>query len=138
MDQHMSCTDFGACLNLSAPYAKPATCPHIATQRVLHPPPPSSRHPPSDVCNARRAFKPPPPHRSRYIWHTKFTETREVKEQVQRFFGVPYFLKHSALASWWARESFEFWFSLPGGGAMAHSDLYCETTVSMQLRGSKR
>jgi hypothetical protein len=37
-----------------------------------------------------------------------------------------------------ASESFEFWFSLVGGGTMAHADAYCEMTLSMQLRGAKR
>ena len=36
-----------------------------------------------------------------------------------------------------AWDSFEFWFSLPQGGAFSHSDSYCEMTISAQLRGLK-
>lgn len=37
-----------------------------------------------------------------------------------------------------ANESFEFWFSMAGGGTFSHADAYCETTISMQFRGTKR
>ncbi|CAD7941590.1 unnamed protein product [Amoebophrya sp. A120] len=36
-------------------------------------------------------------------------------------------------------DSFEYWFSPPGGTAVyAHADSYCETTISWQLRGRKQ
>ena len=57
---------------------------------------------------------------------------------MQRHWATPYFLNHSVLNAMEASESFEFWFSLSGGGTMAHADAYCEMTLSMQLRGAKR
>jgi len=32
----------------------------------------------------------------------------------------------------------EFWFSMPGAGAKAHMDMHCESTMSIQLDGTKR
>jgi len=37
-----------------------------------------------------------------------------------------------------ANESFEFWFSMAGGGTFTHADAYCESTISMQFSGKKR
>merc|ERR1711871_1137023 len=34
-------------------------------------------------------------------------------------------------------DSFEMWFGLEEGGTQAHADAYCETTISMQIRGKK-
>jgi len=53
-------------------------------------------------------------------------------------FPVPYFLNRSALNFHEARDSFEFWFVLENGGSQAHADAYCETTISLQLRGRKK
>jgi len=73
-----------------------------------------------------------------YIWHVKDQEPLPTKRSVQARWRVPYFARRSVLNAWEASESFEFWFSLPGGGTMAHGDAYCELTVSIQLRGKKR
>ena len=72
-----------------------------------------------------------------YIWHVKDQEPLETKRSVQQHWATPYFLNDSTLNAVAARESFEFWFSLVGGGTMAHADAYCEMTISMQLRGAK-
>jgi len=47
-------------------------------------------------------------------------------------------LNKSVLNSQEALDSFEMWFALEHGGTQAHADAYCETTVSMQLRGRKK
>lgn len=73
-----------------------------------------------------------------YIWHVKDQEPIPTKRSVQAVWDVPYFARSSSLNAWEASESFEFWFSLPGGGTMAHGDAYCELTISLQLRGRKR
>jgi hypothetical protein len=73
-----------------------------------------------------------------YIWHVKDeTDDPQTKKDIQEMFPVPYFLNSSALNYYEAKDSFEFWFVLENGGSQAHADAYCETTISMQLRGSK-
>eukprot|EP00747_Dinoflagellata_sp_TGD_P208244 gnl/TRDRNA2_/TRDRNA2_81760_c0_seq1.p1 gnl/TRDRNA2_/TRDRNA2_81760_c0~~gnl/TRDRNA2_/TRDRNA2_81760_c0_seq1.p1 ORF type:complete len:508 (-),score=90.69 gnl/TRDRNA2_/TRDRNA2_81760_c0_seq1:53-1537(-) len=73
-----------------------------------------------------------------YIWHVKDeTESKETKPAIQKIFPVPYFLNGSTLNRNEARDSFEFWFVLENGGSQAHADAYCETTISLQLRGRK-
>jgi len=73
-----------------------------------------------------------------YIWHVKDeTEDPQTKKDLQEIFPVPYFLNESTLNFNEARDSFEFWYVLENGGSQAHADAYCETTISMQLRGSK-
>lgn len=73
-----------------------------------------------------------------YIWHVKDeTEDAETKPTIMNMFPVPYFLNNSVLNSNEARDSFEFWFVLEYGGSQAHADAYCETTISLQLRGKK-
>ena len=72
-----------------------------------------------------------------YIWHVKDEEPQEVKTDVQKLWKSPYFLRDTHANHLEAWDSFEFWFSLPGGGAFAHSDSYCEMTISTQLRGIK-
>jgi len=71
-----------------------------------------------------------------YIWHVKDEEPPAVKRSVQKFWHTPYFLNETAnrLEAW---DSFEFWFSLPGGGSFAHADAYCEMTMSAQFSGRK-
>lgn len=74
-----------------------------------------------------------------YIWHVKDeTDLPETKPTIAAMFPVPYFLNSSALNANEARDSFEFWFVLENGGSQAHADAYCETTISMQLRGRKK
>eukprot|EP00929_Paragymnodinium_shiwhaense_P112375 TRINITY_DN80631_c0_g1_i1.p1 TRINITY_DN80631_c0_g1~~TRINITY_DN80631_c0_g1_i1.p1 ORF type:complete len:495 (+),score=82.76 TRINITY_DN80631_c0_g1_i1:58-1542(+) len=73
-----------------------------------------------------------------YVWHVKDeTEGKKTKPELMAKFPVPYFLRDSALNANEVRDSFEMWFALEGGGTQAHSDAYCETTISMQLRGRK-
>jgi len=73
-----------------------------------------------------------------YIWHTKDQEPLETKRSVQRLWATPYFVNFSRSNVWVSSESFELWFAMAGGGAMAHADSYCDMTVSLQLKGSKR
>lgn len=74
-----------------------------------------------------------------YIWHVKDeTDDPKTKRDIQEIFPVPYFLNESTLNYNEARDSFEFWYVLENGGSQAHADAYCETTISMQLRGSKK
>jgi len=74
-----------------------------------------------------------------YIWHVKDeTEDRQTKRSLMELFPVPYFLNASTLNANEARDSFEFWFVLENGGSQAHADAYCETTISLQLRGQKK
>lgn len=74
-----------------------------------------------------------------YIWHVKDeTEGRYTKRELQRIFPVPYFLNDSHVNRNEAKDSFEFWFVLENGGSQAHADAYCETTISLQLRGRKK
>jgi len=72
-----------------------------------------------------------------YIWHVKDEEPIETKRDVQRRWQGPYFMNKTAANHLEAWDSFEFWFSLPKGGAFAHSDSYCEMTISAQLKGNK-
>jgi hypothetical protein len=73
-----------------------------------------------------------------YIWHVKDQEPLQTKRSVQAQWAAPYFARSLSLNAWEASESFEFWFSLPGVGTMAHGDAYCELTISLQLTGRKR
>eukprot|EP00927_Polykrikos_kofoidii_P032091 TRINITY_DN27436_c0_g1_i1.p1 TRINITY_DN27436_c0_g1~~TRINITY_DN27436_c0_g1_i1.p1 ORF type:complete len:516 (-),score=73.91 TRINITY_DN27436_c0_g1_i1:76-1623(-) len=73
-----------------------------------------------------------------YIWHVKDeTVDPKTKPAIMDMFHVPYFLRNSTLNANEARDSFEFWFVLENGGSQAHADSYCETTLSLQLRGTK-
>ncbi|CAJ1390156.1 unnamed protein product [Effrenium voratum] len=73
-----------------------------------------------------------------YIWHVKDEEPLKTKRSVQKHWRTPYFLEKSLANRVEANESFEFWFSLAGGGTFSHADAYCETTISMQFKGTKR
>jgi len=73
-----------------------------------------------------------------YIWHVKDEEPLKTKRSVQQYWRTPYFLEKSLANRMEANESFEFWFSLAGGGTFSHADSYCETTISMQFKGKKR
>jgi len=73
-----------------------------------------------------------------YVWHVKDEETRATKSAVQRHWGVPYFLNTTLVNNKEVSESFEMWFAISGGGAMAHSDSYTLQTVSAQFSGSKK
>mmetsp|Transcript_126754 Transcript_126754/g.253400 ORF Transcript_126754/g.253400 Transcript_126754/m.253400 type:complete len:576 (-) Transcript_126754:59-1786(-) len=73
-----------------------------------------------------------------YIWHVKDEEPLKTKRECQKHWRTPYFLKRSIANRVEANESFEFWFSMTGGGTFTHADAYCESTMSMQFRGKKR
>eukprot|EP00435_Cladocopium_sp_Y103_P039807 s1971_g10.t1 len=82
-----------------------------------------------------------------YIWHVKDHEPNQccnstetcwpVKRSVQEHWRTPYFLRQQHINAQEAKDSFELWFSLAGGGALSHADAYNEMTLSLQLRGSK-
>jgi len=74
-----------------------------------------------------------------YVWHVKDeTVDKRTKPALQKMFHVPYFLNQSTLNKQETLDSFEFWFGLEEGGTQAHADAYCETTISMQIRGRKK
>lgn len=73
-----------------------------------------------------------------YIWHVKDEEPLKTKREIQQHWRTPYFLKPSLANRMEANESFEFWFSMAGGGTFTHADAYCESTISMQFKGRKR
>jgi len=73
-----------------------------------------------------------------YIWHVKDEEPLKTKRSVQQHWRTPYFLEHSLANRMEANESFEFWFSMAGGGTFTHADAYCESTISFQFRGKKK
>lgn len=72
-----------------------------------------------------------------YVWHVKDEEPLETKRGLQKFWQTPYFLNDTKVNEREARDSFEMWFALPNGGAMAHADAYNEMTISVQLKGRK-
>ena len=71
-----------------------------------------------------------------YVWHVKDREPLSVKQSMQQHWTAPYYM-NSKKDRESADESFEMWFAPIKGGTFAHSDSYCETTASMQLKGSK-
>lgn len=73
-----------------------------------------------------------------YVWHVKDEEPLTTKRAIQKHWRTPYFLEPSLANRVEANESFEFWFSLPGGGTKSHADSYCESTISLQFSGKKR
>lgn len=82
-----------------------------------------------------------------YIWHVKDHEPNEgcssktscwpEKKGAQSHWKTPYFLRDQELNANEAKDSFEFWFGIAGGGALSHADAYNEMTISLQLRGNK-
>mmetsp|Transcript_168173 Transcript_168173/g.540256 ORF Transcript_168173/g.540256 Transcript_168173/m.540256 type:complete len:547 (+) Transcript_168173:45-1685(+) len=73
-----------------------------------------------------------------YVWHVKDELTPKQKQMVQGRFEAPSFLQ-DPLNSAKMNTSFELWFSPGDGcGAGAHNDGYCESVVSLQLRGDKK
>lgn len=89
---------------------------------------------------ASKRYKDDPlkPKQGPYVWHVKDELSPKEKKQVQQRFEVPGFLQ-DPLNKAKMNRSFEVWFS-PGAysGAGAHNDGYCESVVSLQLRGDKR
>eukprot|EP00928_Gymnodinium_smaydae_P032648 TRINITY_DN23585_c0_g2_i2.p1 TRINITY_DN23585_c0_g2~~TRINITY_DN23585_c0_g2_i2.p1 ORF type:complete len:571 (+),score=57.15 TRINITY_DN23585_c0_g2_i2:37-1749(+) len=73
-----------------------------------------------------------------YIWHVKDEEPLKTKRSVQKHWRTPYFLEPALGNHMEANESFEFWFSMAGGGTFTHADAYCESTISMQFKGKKK
>lgn len=73
-----------------------------------------------------------------YVWHVKDeTVDQNTKPTLAKEFPVPYFLNQSNLNRQEVLDSFEMWFGLEDGGTQAHADAYCETTISLQVRGRK-
>ena len=56
--------------------------------------------------------------------------------RIQKLTRVPYFMAASNLDE--MQGSPEFWFSAAGAGAKAHMDSHCQSTMSVQLSGTKR
>ena len=73
-----------------------------------------------------------------YVWHVKTPEEtpKEMQESLQVHWKAPYYMK-DAYSIETAMDTFEMWFAPVGAGTYAHSDRYCETYGSMQLKGSK-
>ncbi|CAJ1444586.1 unnamed protein product [Effrenium voratum] len=89
---------------------------------------------------ASKRYKDDPlkPKQGPYVWHVKDELSPKEKKIVQQRFESPSFLQ-DPLNRAKMNRSFEVWFS-PGAysGAGAHNDGYCESVVSLQLRGDKR
>jgi hypothetical protein len=84
------------------------------------------------------ADDPQKPETGPYVWHVKDELTPPQKKLVQAKFEAPKFLQDQ-LNKDWMNRSFELWFSPgKGAGAGAHNDGYCESVVSVQLRGEKK
>lgn len=89
---------------------------------------------------ASKRYKDDPqkPETGPYVWHVKDELTPQQKKLVQARFEAPSFLK-DPLNSAWMNRTFEIWFSPgSGSGAGAHNDGYCESVVSLQLKGEKK
>jgi len=73
-----------------------------------------------------------------YVWHVKDELTPKEKTLVQNRFEAPRFLDDKLNRDHMNR-TFEVWFSPgSGSGAGAHNDGYCQSVVSLQLRGDKK
>lgn len=73
-----------------------------------------------------------------YVWHVKDELPPNEKKQVQALFEAPKFMQ-DPLNMQKMNGSFELWFSPGQGcGAGAHNDGYCDSVVSLQLRGDKK
>jgi len=92
----------------------------------------------SRPASKRYADDPLKPQSGPYVWHVKDELTSQQKKLVQARFEAPSFLQ-DPFNSAAMNRTFEVWFS-PGGrtGAGAHADGYCESVVSLQLRGDKK
>lgn len=89
---------------------------------------------------ASRRYKDDPqkPTTGPYVWHVKDELPPQQKLLVQERFEAPSFLQ-DPLNRAWMNRTFEVWFSPgDGAGAGAHNDGYCESVVSLQLRGDKK
>lgn len=91
----------------------------------------------SRPASKRYAGDPLKPQIGPYVWHVKDELTAEQKKLVQAKFDAPAFLDDQLNRDWMNR-TFEIWFN-PGtrAGAGAHNDGYCESVVSLQLKGDK-
>jgi len=72
-----------------------------------------------------------------FYWGVKDGKDPKMLRKVQKFSKVPYFMDAHANHEE-VMGSPEFWFSRPGAGAKAHMDSHCESTMSLQLDGTKR
>jgi len=92
----------------------------------------------SRPASKRYKDDPTKPETGPYVWHVKDELTPKEKKLVQRKFEAPSFLQDD-LNKAWMNRTFEIWFSPgKGAGAGAHNDGYCESVVSVQLRGDKK
>jgi len=85
---------------------------------------------------AAKLDKEAPPY-APFYWGVKDGKDPAMLRKVRQFVKIPYFMD--------AEENYgevmgspEFWFSRPGAGAKAHMDSHCESTMTIQLDGSKR
>lgn len=73
------------------------------------------------------------------VWHVKDETPPWMKKEMQEHWKSPNWAFEVAPNAEEMAESFELWFSPPGGAAVfAHADSYCEPTASLQIRGVKR
>lgn len=92
----------------------------------------------SRPASKRNRDDPQKPNTAPYVWHVKDELTPKQKLKVQARFEAPPFL-HDPVNREHMNNTFELWFSPGGGsGASAHNDGYCESVVSLQLRGDKK
>mmetsp|Transcript_35705 Transcript_35705/g.80638 ORF Transcript_35705/g.80638 Transcript_35705/m.80638 type:complete len:566 (+) Transcript_35705:57-1754(+) len=89
-------------------------------------------------ASKRYADDPQKPETGPYVWHVKDELTDRQREKVQKKFEAPKFL-NDTLNRDHMNSTFEVWFSPgSGSGAGAHNDGYCESVVSLQLKGEKK
>jgi len=89
---------------------------------------------------ASKSYKDDPqkPETGPYVWHVKDELKGNQKKLVQARFEAPPFLNDN-LNKDFMNTTFEMWFSPgKGAGAGAHNDGYCESVVSISLRGEKK
>jgi len=72
-----------------------------------------------------------------FYWGVKDGKDRKMLQKVQQLTKMPYFMDVESNKQE-VMYSPEFWFSKPGAGAKAHMDAHCESTMSLQLSGSKK
>jgi len=72
-----------------------------------------------------------------FYWGVKDGKDRQMLHKVRQFVTFPYFMDEQRNFQE-VMGSPEFWFSMPGAGAKAHMDAHCESTMTLQLDGSKR
>jgi mannose-6-phosphate isomerase-like protein (cupin superfamily) len=61
-----------------------------------------------------------------------------LKAKIQKHTQLPYFMRDVPSNSGLVNNSCEFWFNRPGAGAKAHVDSHCQSTMTVQLSGSRK